>query len=556
MDTRIEIINNWRLNDIFKKLEEGSMKIPRFQRAYVWERSKIVMLLNSIYHEYPIGTFFLWETSADMQNFCRDITEFGFPNKPDSSKFSFILDGQQRITSLYVALNGKTLNKTDYSTICFNIEKKEFKVPTLKTEQNNIPVWQIYNDREFSKLMMKYSQEGKMDFAQTVMECHNILWQYPISINISKNMELDEVVTIFERINMGGKRLTLFDLVHASVWSSDFDLREKIKEFNYEPAIRAFGEISAEIFTQSLALNLKEDCTNKHQLKLDNAECKSVWDNTIECIRLAIDYIKGFGVQRLEIIPYQSIISMIQFYFYKSGEKYISQELSAYIEEWFWTVTFSQRYSSSTLTKMNEDAEWLKELAEGNYYSRRFTVKLNVENLKKVRMNTRSVIKNGVLCLMALNRPVDFDNGQLVTLDKTNASRQNSKENHHFFPYSLYRKLSLQENDINSLLNFAFITKRLNLAILNDYPSVYLTNYNNTCAELANNLRTHFITEEALDSAMSDDYESFVRLRGECILKVINKVCKTHLADSMVNTDDSEEVLDTLLDDIDSEEVQ
>ena len=54
------------------------------------------------------------------------------------------------------------------------------------------------------------------------------------------NMELDEVVTIFVRIYQGGKRLSLFDLVHASVWSEDFDMRNKIAEFNNDPVIKIY----------------------------------------------------------------------------------------------------------------------------------------------------------------------------------------------------------------------------------------------------------------------------------------------------------------------------
>ena len=91
---RIEIINNWNLSRVFQELEQGNMRIPRFQRSYVWERSKIVKLLNSIYSEYPIGSFFLWETDSQMESFSRDISEFGFPNTPSSGKFQFILDGQ------------------------------------------------------------------------------------------------------------------------------------------------------------------------------------------------------------------------------------------------------------------------------------------------------------------------------------------------------------------------------------------------------------------------------------------------------------------------------
>lgn len=553
VNERIEIINQWKLNRVFSELESGNMRIPRFQRAYVWERSKIVKLLNSIYNQYPIGSFFLWDTDTQMESFCRDITEFGFPNKPEANKFTFILDGQQRITSLYVTLKGKQLNGIDYKSICFNLDKRVFKIPTLKTEPNNIPVWKIYDDLEYGNLLKEYYGTGQTELGAAIQECHQILHEYPVSIIKSMNMDLDEVVTIFERINQGGKRLSLFDLVHASVWSKDFDLREKIKEFNEENAIRIFGSLDAETFTQSLALNIDGDCTNKHQLKLKNDDCKSIWEKTLECIRLTIDFIKQLGVQQLSIIPYPSLIAVIQNYFYLSKEKYISSDVKPLICDWFWTLTFSQRYSSSALTRMNEDALWIKSLVEGSREPRIFTVKLSVEDLKRVRMNTRSVIKNGILSLMALNNPQDFDNNDSVTLDKTNASRSNSKENHHFFPYSLATSFGVSQNEINSVLNFAFITKRLNGHILNNKPSDYLLKMEQENKSIRAAMQTHFIDDEAYDAATKDDFHRFIELRGKQIVNRINEVCRVDESiDTIVSLEANSEL--DLFDELDYEE--
>ena len=553
VNERIEIINQWKLNRVFSELESGNMRIPRFQRAYVWERSKIVKLLNSIYNQYPIGSFFLWDTDTQMESFCRDITEFGFPNKPEANKFTFILDGQQRITSLYVTLKGKQLNGIDYKSICFNLDKRVFKIPTLKTEPNNIPVWKIYDDLEYGNLLKEYYGTGQTELGAAIQECHQILHEYPVSIIKSMNMDLDEVVTIFERINQGGKRLSLFDLVHASVWSKDFDLREKIKEFNEENAIRIFGSLDAETFTQSLALNIDGDCTNKHQLKLKNDDCKSIWEKTLECIRLTIDFIKQLGVQQLSIIPYPSLIAVVQNYFYLSKEKYISSDVKPLICDWFWTLTFSQRYSSSALTRMNEDALWIKSLVEGSREPRVFTVKLSVEDLKRVRMNTRSVIKNGILSLMALNNPQDFDNNDSVTLDKTNASRSNSKENHHFFPYSLATSFGVSQNEINSVLNFAFITKRLNGHILNNKPSDYLLKLEQENKSIRAAMHTHFIDDEAYDAATKDDFHRFIELRGKQIVNRINEVCRADESiDTIVSLEANSEL--DLFDELDYEE--
>ena len=550
---RIEIINQWNLQRVFQELERGNLRIPRFQRAYVWERSKIVKLLNSISMSYPIGSFFLWETDTSMEAFGRDITEFDFPKKPQGNYFMFILDGQQRITSLYVSLMGKTLNEVDYSTICYNLDSKKFKLPQLKTEQHNIPVWKIWDAKEYSNLLMEYAKNGDFERMQALKECQEFLYNYPISIIMSRKMGLEEVVDIFERINQGGKRLSLFDLVHATVWSQNFDLREKIKDFNNEKAISLFGKIGGEIFTQSLSLNIKHDCTKLVQLKLTNQECINAWARTIECMRIAIDYVKSLGAQNLSILPYANMLAIIQHYLYIGKYNGIQPIHTKLISDWFWTVTFSNRYSSSTLTRMNEDANWISRIVAGENESRIFSISLKADDLKRVRMNTTSVVKNGILCLMASNGPRDFDNGQVVTLDNTNASRSNSKENHHFFPFSLRNTFGLTTNEANSVLNFAFISKRLNGSILNKRPSKYLAEYASATDKIVENLATHFISEKAFEAAKDDNFNAFIEERGKTIMAEINRVCQIQDPHTIAPIIDEEDIDDEIVD-IDEEE--
>ena len=149
---------------------------------------------------------------------------------------------------------------------------------------------------------------------------------------------------------------------------------------------------------------------------------------------------------------------------------------------------------------------------------------------------------------MALQKPVDFNNGDLVTLDKTNASRQNSKENHHFFPNSLASKLGVKSEEINSLLNFAFISKHLNLEISNKYPSKYLQGYTETNPNLIDHLKTHFIENEAYQAALNDDFHSFIEARGKAILSAINTVCRINDQVSTMNSNLDENEQEVLLD--------
>jgi hypothetical protein len=522
MEKKIEIVNNWNLKDIFNELERGNIKIPRFQRGYVWERSKIAKLLNSIYKQYPIGSFFVWMASLDYKNFCREITELNLPIQPESNKYSFILDGQQRITSLYVALKGKTLNGTDFSAICFNLEKKEFQIPRLKNEKHNIPAWKLFHTTAYGDVFAEYMSIDR-DKANTWRECQEVFSNYPISLIKTLDMDLEQVVTIFERINQGGKRLSLFDLVHASSWSPDFDLREKIKKFNDEHNVKYFGGLENEVFIQSLALNAFDDCLNRHQLNLTADICNNLWSKTIECLRLSIDYVKTFGVRFINFIPYNSFLPVIQYYFFKSGFNGIKSEHGKFIEDWFWTATFSQRYSSSSLTLMKDDADWIYKLSQGTINENTFNVSLTTKELVKVRMQNISVIKNGVLCLMALENPKDFNNGQPVILDRTNVSRSNSKENHHFFPFSLRAQFNTDNNGINSLLNFALISGRLNREISNDLPSVYFKNYELLNSNIEEHLNSHFINNEALEAVKNDNFQLFIQKRGEVILQKIQE---------------------------------
>ena len=540
---KIDIINNWNIKDVFNELEKGNMKIPRFQRGYVWERSKIVKLLNSIYEEHPIGTFFIWEASKEYSNYCRNIDELNLPEHPEADKFQFIIDGQQRITSLYVALKGKTLGNVDYSTICFNLDKKCFQIPRLKNEPNNIPAWKIFNTDTLMSLVVEYAAKDK-EYALALQTCKKILDNYPVSIIKTLNVDLEEAVAIFENINQGGKRLTLFDLVHASVWSQDFDLREQIEAFNDSPAIKLFGGISEETFTQSLSLNAKGSCLKLNQLHLTNEDCKKYWSRTAECLQLAIDFVKEFGALRVDILPYEAMLPVLQYYYFVLGKSSMEISHKQLIADWFWSTTFSQRYSSSSLTRQKEDADWIFDIVAGAKTPRIFGITTTLKELLSTQMKHRSVIKNGVLCILAANTPVDFNNGQAVKIDNTNASRANAKENHHFFPFSRKKDFNIGENAVNSLLNFAFISKSLNLEISNKLPSQYLMEYENKSLDIQKWLLTHFIDEKAFRAAKNNNFNDFIEARGNLLLQKINELCHTSSGVENVITVDVDENTD------------
>lgn len=366
METKIEIINDWTLKRFFDELETGKIRIPRFQRDYVWERTKVVRLLNSIYLQYPIGTFFLWNAPQDYHHFVRSTNYLEIEEKPDNDNYHFILDGQQRIVSIFVSLKGKTVGKHDYSKIGVNLKTKRFAVIKSKGGNDIIPAWKIFDKKEFGlvkKELEANDKKMKTRLAQSWQDCHDILMEYPISIVITKTQNLDDVVEIFERINQGGNRLTSVDLVHATVWSEQFDLKEKIQRLNEDPKIKKHGGVSNKLVINSLSINAFDDCRSTSLLKLTTKRCSQLWPVTVTSVKYAMDFLESLRIQN-DMVPYHSQLTVLQYYFFQAGGKEVKEEHRKPLADWFWDAKLSKRYSVASTTKMKEDINWILELLE------------------------------------------------------------------------------------------------------------------------------------------------------------------------------------------------
>jgi uncharacterized protein with ParB-like and HNH nuclease domain len=99
-----------RYTDLFTDIDRGQIKIPKFQREFVWGKEQTAKLIDSLIKGFPIGTFIYWETHEELRHI-KNIGNAPLPDTPKGHVVSYILDGQQRITSLYAVRKGLRITK-------------------------------------------------------------------------------------------------------------------------------------------------------------------------------------------------------------------------------------------------------------------------------------------------------------------------------------------------------------------------------------------------------------------------------------------------------------
>ena len=509
-------VDELKLSDIVHDIEHGHLRIPRFQRDFVWERSKVIKLLDSIYKEYPIGSFFIWEADKKYNLFYRNIAELDLP-KPDSyTSIKYILDGQQRATSLYAAIKGLKIGSTDYSQICFDFDKEEFVI-RYNPHDYCAPLKDILGENKF-QIYNKLNDQRKRAFDK----CYNIFTAYPLSVIVVRDKELDEASEIFERINQGGKRLSIFDLVVASTWAEDFDLKNEYTELSNYLDSRGFGKIPPEVVTHAASLIIKGYCRNSYQLQLTKEELKANWDEIANAIKLSVDFLSNnLGAKIYDFVPYPSIISLLAYLYFKAPGRSLTKNMTDKVHEWFWKASLGERYGSSRETHMEEDRRLIfDKLLEEEDIKINYSITLDVDKIARSKISNKSALRNAFFCMLALRQPRHFKTNNVIPLDKNICAEFNNPEKHHIFPRHFLRKNKIDGEYL--LANFCFIPAELNKEILSQEPSKYFAEYQKSNNGFEDTLKVQLVSYD--ESIKNNDYKEFVNVRSRAIFEEFERL--------------------------------
>lgn len=545
---------------IMNDIETGKIKIPQFQRDFVWNVKKSARLMDSIVKGYPIGTLIFWNTKERLRAI-KNIGDCDLPEPKQGEYINFVLDGQQRLTSLYASLKGLQLERDndkidDYSEIFVDLDADEDEqIVVVDTSDRNPNAIIKLTDLLYGKLsFFKNYPEEHFD---RIGEIQERIKTYPYSVIQVEKAPIDIATEIFTRINVEGKPLTLFEIMVAKMFDMEknFDLSEnfnqlieRLKPVNYET-------ISEAAILQTISLILEKECKRKVILRLNKQDFIDTWAPAVDAIKRAIEYFRGFyRIPVSQLLPYSTLLVPFAYFFYHHPEKPYG-DMQRYLQDFFWRCSLSARYSSSVESKLAQDIKRIDQIIAHNLPKYDWTVDISPKYIiENGWFNAgRSYVK-AILCIYAYHQPKSFNDDSIVNISNYWLKQANSKNYHHFFPRA-FMKGKKEEEYVNHILNITIVDDFLNKnKIRAKAPSEYMKEFKEINSDLKETMKTHLIMDLDKFGVWKDDYNQFINERAIVVSKELeNRIIRQEID---MNLKDIREIQATLVDDFEETEIE
>lgn len=537
--------SDYKIEDIITLLREDKLLIPTFQRDFVWTPDNVIKLWDSIYRFYPVGSLLYWETDSYLHTH-RKLGGFVFPHDEDTLKkfdeWKYILDGQQRATSLLVSFVGGTgrvegNEKFDY-TLYFDATKGTFFFADKLEEKSqdrpkeflvrlrDIPEWGFMFYKDISAV------EGfTPEVERNLQQVARIFNDYKLSVVRIKGVEVSEVCEIFERINQEGKKLHPVDIIVARTYQTEdpktgkggFYLRDNLQHLRdvlIEQGNR-FRDVDDLNVIQIIALCLRKTDTAKRSrfgitpAALDNLTAEDLHTNWKECETTVFNTVKFLGdlkVHGPSMLPYVYLMLTLSYYFHKNKD--IDRSIA---KQWFWRTAFGlDDFRSSSM--VYEFCEGVFAKLENGEAEQIPPLVISKTHLIYASYNYRNALSRAVLAFLANQNPIDFSDPEANVLDNTYLLLTQAPNLHHIYPLNFLKKVEgLPEGaDPNSLMNICFLRALTNIKIGDKNPLTYFSDFKDKPG-FDSILKSHLIPGEYLekDSFSPADYKGFLEKRAE-----------------------------------------
>lgn len=515
-----------KLGTILDQVDSGTMLLPEFQRGYVWNREQVRELMRSLFRGYPVGSLLVWETEADP-GAVRGASE------PGAGVRLLLLDGQQRITTLYGIVRGRPPaffeGRADaFTGLRFHLRTESFEF-FARAKMANDPYWIDVSDvfgaegleRTISALIAKGVENSEaVGLTVKLVKLHAVLDRNFHQEKITgASVTYDMVVDIFNKVNSGGTKLSKGDLALARICADDPSIRGRMREllkrwdsWNYTFSLDwLLRSVNAVVTGRALFSALEG---------VPARDIASGLERSARHVEVFLQTVQGrLGLDHNRVLMGRGSVPVISRLLDRNGGSFGSARERDQVLFWYVHAALWGRYAASVESVLQQDFETLD---QGG-------MDALIESLERWR--------GGNLTL----RPYDFDSygigsrfypllylmtrvleakdlGTGIPLKAEMLGPLASLQVHHIFPKAYLYDHGFERAWVNSVANFAFLTQDTNLQIGRKDPAEYL-------AEVAHRqpgaLESQWIPNDR-SLWRAERYKDFVAARQELLVTAAN----------------------------------
>jgi len=538
-----------KISELLDDIAKLNLVLPEFQREYVWDREQAKQLIVSLFNEYPTGSLLFWKTDnpPDIKNSAVN------PEKLGTTQV--ILDGQQRLTTLYMLTRGEhppyyteSDIKTDPRNLYFNLETGDFQY-YQKSRMSTSPQWIAVTDcfeqgrvnpvqlaAEVSETPEEQN-EVSSTYWQNLKQLEGILErQYPVQY-VPPSANIDDAIDVFDRVNSMGTKLSDAELALAHITGKWAKARRVMKAKMDELAERRF-DFDLTFMVRALTGVTKNRALYETIHGASKDELKTGWEKLSKILDYLVSLLPGRAhIHSTDDLNTTNVLVPIVVYLARHDMRFDSDEDLRRCIHWLYAASMWSRYSGQTTNRLDHDLSIIQRrenpwpMLVDAIIDQRGRIEVKPSDFEG--RSIRNPMYRMSYVVIKSNGAVDWFNGS--PLDEPHGSAYKI-HNHHIFPSSLLYSEEggysadnhLHKKLVNEIANRAFLTGDSNISLGNTPPAEYLPEVRKSYPGA---VAKQFVP---IDSALweLDRYEDFLAGRRRLLAEAINERMKKLIADT------------------------
>jgi len=364
------------IDELLDEIAAGKLRVPRFQRPFIWKPYDMRALFDSIYKGYPIGSLLLWESTEDLKSLDK-VGPIRIPT-PSITPLTYILDGHQRLATLYGGLRltkdfPMGTKQEDWKWwIWFDLEKREFTHVTQdKPAPYLLPLRVLLRTVDFLDAARRLEDECPNDASKFIAEAEQLAQRvktYRVAITRIKGGSLGQAVESFSRLNSLGRLIAPDRMVSALTYSEEqegFHLSQRIDEILERLSDYHFDNIKRQTVLRAIsaAAGMETHTSDWESLAKKLGQNACAVDDAEKALVVAARFLyERLKVPGDRLLPYTNQILLLSEFFRHCPSP--DKQKENILERWFWVTSLAGWFAGASNTQINKSLNGMRALAQ------------------------------------------------------------------------------------------------------------------------------------------------------------------------------------------------